>query len=65
MLLLKFFLRRLWAFELLLGRRRAAFGARVVVDLGFDAKMSENVSVVVFGLGLGLGVAQAEGWVRR
>ena len=28
-----------------LGGRRATFGARVVVDLGFDAKMSENVSV--------------------
>ena len=27
------------------GGRRATFGARVVVDLGFDAKMSENVRV--------------------
>ena len=30
------------------GGRRATFGARVVVDLGFDAKMSENVRVSSF-----------------
>ncbi len=30
--------------------RRTSFGARVVVDLGFDAKMTENVSVIGFSL---------------